>query len=87
MGASVTKIIAMLSKEIVQLILISTLVAWPIAYYLMSKWLQDFAFKINLRFEVFIFASVISFLLAIITVGYRAYSAATVNPAKSLRDE
>jgi len=87
MGASVTKIIALLSKEIVFLIIISTLIAWPVAYYLMNKWLQDFAFKINLRLEVFILASVISFLLAMFTVGYRAYSAATVNPADSLRDE
>lgn len=87
MGASVTKIIAMLSREIVFLIIISTLIAWPVAYYLMNKWLQDFAFKINLRLEIFILASVISFLLAMLTVGYRAYSAATVNPAESLRDE
>ncbi|MEE4197425.1 MAG: FtsX-like permease family protein [Bacteroidales bacterium] len=87
MGASVTRIMSMLSKEIVILIIISTLIAWPLAYYLMSRWLQDFAFAINLKISVFIFASVISFLLAMITVGYRAYSAATINPAQSLRDE
>ncbi|MFO7843141.1 MAG: FtsX-like permease family protein [Bacteroidales bacterium] len=87
MGASVSKIIQMLSKEIVLLIIISTLIAWPIAFFLMREWLQDFAYKINISFGIFILASVISFLIAMFTIGYRAYAAATANPAESLRDE
>jgi len=86
-GASVASIIRLLSREIVVLIIISTLVSWPIAYYFMNNWLNDFAFRVDLNLLVFIVSSLIAFLVAFFIVGYRAYKTATTNPAYSLRDE
>jgi putative ABC transport system permease protein len=86
-GASVPNLMKLLSKEIVILIGVSTIIAWPIAYYLMNNWLQDFAFRINLGITAFILASVLAFVVALSTISFRAYQAATTNPAQSLRDE
>ena len=86
-GASIASIIRLLSREIVVLIIISTLVSWPIAYYLMNNWLNDFAFRVDLNLLVFIFSSLLAFLVAFFIVGYRAYKTAVTNPANSLRDE
>lgn len=86
-GASVSSIMGILSKEVVILIGISTLIAWPVAYYFMNNWLQDFAYRIELSLLTFILASITAFGIALLTIGQRAYSAATANPAESLKDE
>jgi putative ABC transport system permease protein len=86
-GASVTSIMGILSKEVVILIGISTLVAWPAAYYFMNGWLRDFAYRIELSLLTFILASLAAFGIALLTIGHRAYKSAVANPAESLKDE
>lgn len=87
MGASVPTILHLLSREIIILIAISTLISWPAAYFFMKNWLQNFAFKIDLHIVTFIIASLISLVIAIITISYRTYMASVANPADSLRHE
>ncbi|MBE9509814.1 MAG: ABC transporter permease [Bacteroidetes bacterium] len=86
-GAKVSEIIGMLSKEVFIFIGISTVIAWPAGYYFMKSWLQNFAFSVDPGFLSFLMASLIALLIAILTVGLRAYKAATANPADSLRYE
>jgi len=87
MGAPVLEIIKMLTREVIIHIGISTLIAWPIGYYFMKSWLQNFAFRVDLGFLSFLMASMVALLIALLTVGFRAYIAATANPADSLRHE
>jgi predicted permease len=87
LGASVSSIIYLFSKEFMVLIGISFVIAMPAAWYLMTGWLQNFAYRISLSVWVFILAILSSILIAWITVGYKALKAALVNPVKSLRSE
>lgn len=87
MGASVLSVMRLLLKEIVLLVGISSLIAWPLSYYLMNKWLQDFAYKMSLNLWFFVMASVAAFAIAIITVGFQAYRAASANPTQALKYE
>jgi len=87
MGAQVSEIIRMLSKEVFIYIGISTVIAWPVGYFYMKNWVQNFAFRVDPGFLVFLIASLIALLVAILTVGLRSYIAATANPADSLRHE
>jgi putative ABC transport system permease protein len=87
LGASVQSIMYLFSKEFTVLISIAFLLAAPAAWYLMHHWLQNFVYKINVGAGVFIVAIIISVLVAWITVGYKAFSAAVANPVKSLRSE
>ena len=87
MGAQVSEIIRMLSKEVFIYIGIATVIAWPMGYFFMKDWLQDFAFRVDPDFLSFLMASLIALLIAILTVGLRAYIAATANPADSMRYE
>jgi putative ABC transport system permease protein len=87
MGASASEIIRMLSKEVFIYIGLATIIAWPVGYFFMKSWLQNFAFRVDLDLISFLMASVIALLIAILTVGLRAYLAAKVNPVNSLRYE
>ncbi|WP_183559311.1 ABC transporter permease [Mucilaginibacter sp. SP1R1] len=87
LGASVSSIIYLFSKEFMVLIGISCVVAIPVAWYLMTGWLQNFAYRVSLSVWVFIVAMAISVFIAWFTVGYKALKAALVNPVKSLRNE
>ena len=87
MGAQVSEIISMLSKEVFMYIGISTVIAWPMGYFFMKDWLQDFAFRVDPNFLSFLMASLIALLIALLTVGLRAYIAASANPAESMRYE
>ena len=87
LGASVSNLISMLSKDFLKLVLVAALLAFPIAWYAMHKWLQDFAFKVNISWWVFILAGVISVSIAILAVSSQAIKAALNNPVKSLRTE
>ncbi|MHB9013210.1 MAG: ABC transporter permease [Ignavibacteriaceae bacterium] len=86
-GASVWEIVILLSKEFVKWVLISNLIAWPLAYYIMSKWLQDFAYRTNISPWIFIASSVLSLIIALLTLILHVIKAATVNPVESLRYE
>ncbi|HUR12208.1 MAG TPA: ABC transporter permease [Flavitalea sp.] len=87
LGASVANIIYLFSKEFTLLIIIAFLIAGPVAYYMMSEWLQNFVYRIHLGADVFIGAILLSVVIAWITVGYKAMLAALVNPVKSLKSE
>ena len=87
MGATEWIVVRLLLKEINRLFVIATLISWPFAYYLMASWLDNFAFRINLSPPVFITASVLSYLIAVLMVGYQALKAARTNPAATLKYE
>jgi putative ABC transport system permease protein len=87
MGASVSQVIVLLSKEFTKWVLVANLIAWPLAYFVAQKWLQNFAFRMKVGVDLFVFASVLALFIAICTVGYQATKAAVANPVDSLRYE
>ena len=87
MGASIGGVLFTLSKEFIWLILIATLVAWPLGYFMMKSWLQGFPIRIPLEPQVFIVSSLLAFFIAAVTVLLRVYQAAAMNPVSSLRYE
>jgi len=86
-GASVKGIVILISKEFIKWVLIANIIAWPIAYFIMSKWLQNFAYRINLSVGIFIFSGLTALCIALFTVAYQSVKAATSNPVDSLRYE
>ncbi|PWT95527.1 MAG: hypothetical protein C5B52_17700 [Bacteroidetes bacterium] len=87
LGASTANITEMLSREFVKLVSIAALVAFPIAWFAMHKWLQDFAYRVNINWLVFLAAALIALFIALITVSFQAIKAAIANPVKALRSE
>jgi len=87
LGATVSDITSKLSKEFIILVGISILIASPIAWWVMNKWLEDFAYRININWSVFVFAGLAVLLIALVTVSFQAIKAAVANPVKSLRTE
>lgn len=87
LGANVSSIVILLSKEFLKLVLIASLMAFVIAWYAMTKWLQDFAYRINIHWWVFVLAAVLASAVALATVSFQAIKAALANPIKSLRSE
>lgn len=87
LGASVPNLVAMLSKDFLKLVLIASLIAFPVAWWAMHTWLQDFAYRINIEWWVFVVAAIAAILIALITVSFQAIKAALANPVKSLRTE
>jgi putative ABC transport system permease protein len=87
LGASVTNIVNLLSKDFLRLVGIAVIIASPIAYFSMHKWLQDFAYRIPISWWIFVLAAVTATLIAILTVSFQAIKAAVSNPVKSLRTE
>lgn len=87
LGAPVSGIILLLSKEFSKWIFVANLIAWPMAYFLMKKWLQNFAFRISIGIGTFLLAATLAFLIALITVSYQSLKAALANPIDSLRYE
>ena len=87
LGASIPNILTLLSKDFTRLVVIANVIAWPIAYYAMSKWLQNFAYRTPLNIWVFMAAGVTALVLALLTIGFKSFKAATANPADSLRYE
>ncbi|GAA3944172.1 FtsX-like permease family protein [Chitinophaga oryziterrae] len=87
LGASVTSITALLSKDFVKLVIVSFLIAAPLSYWSMYKWLQDYEYRVSIHWWVFAVACFLSVAIAILTVSYQAIKAAFMNPVKSLRKE
>ena len=77
----------LLSREFVKWVLIAALVAWPLAYYIMNRWLQGFAYRTSIGIGLFVLASLSALLIAILTVSFQAVRAARANPVESLRYE
>jgi putative ABC transport system permease protein len=86
-GASVTSIVSMLSKEYLILVAFSFILAVPLGYYAMDKWLQSFAYKIELGLSVFIIAGILAFMIAWLTVSFESFRAARRNPAETLKGD
>jgi putative ABC transport system permease protein len=77
----------MLSSDFVKLVLVASVIAIPVAWYAMYKWLQDFAYRTSIAWWIFPLAMVLGLLIALISVSFKAISAANTNPVKSLRTE
>jgi len=87
LGASVTGIVSMLSKEFLTLVLIASVIAFPVAWWAMHRWLNDFAYRVNIGWSVFVVAGIIAMLIALLTISFQSIKAAIANPVKSLRTE
>jgi len=87
LGASGNTIVLLLSKEFIVLVAIANLLAWPVAYYFVNRWLQNYAFHANLDILIFIGAAIFAVFIALMTVSWQAFKAASVNPAESLKYE
>jgi putative ABC transport system permease protein len=87
LGASVGNVVTMLSKDFLMLVGIASILAFPIAWWAMNKWLQDFEYRVNISAWIFVIAAVSALLIALLTVSFQAIKAALANPVKSLRTE
>ena len=87
LGAKVSSIVALLSKDFLTLVIIAILIGSPVAWYIMHNWLQDFAYRIDVSWWIFFTAGIIALLIALITVSFQAIKAAMAKPVKSLRTE
>ena len=77
----------MLIKDFTRWVLIANIIAWPIAYYAMNQWLQDFYYRTGIGLWVFVLSGMLALVFALLTVSYQAFRAATANPADRLRNE
>lgn len=87
LGASVSSIVSLLSTDFLKLIMIALVISMPITWYIMNRWLDDFAYKINIDWGVFAIAGFIALFIAFVTISFEAIKAARANPVKSLRAE
>jgi putative ABC transport system permease protein len=87
LGASVSNIVSMLSGDFIKLVSLSAIIAFPVSWWFMHKWLQDFAYRIDIGWWIFIVAGAVALLIALITVSFQAIKAALANPVKNLRTE
>jgi putative ABC transport system permease protein len=87
LGASSLRIVFSYSKEFAKWIILANVIAWPIAYYIMSKWLENFAYRTSIALWTFVLAAFLALLIALITVTFQVFRAAMANPIDSLRYE
>lgn len=87
LGSTVPQIMAMLSKDFLKLVFIAFFIALPIGYYLMDRWLEGFAYRIQMKWWLFALAALITIFIAFATIGWKSFRAATMNPVKALQDE
>ena len=87
LGASVPGITLVLSKEFTKWVLLANLIAWPVAFYAMNRWLQGFAYRDELNVWTFVLSAILSLLIALLTVSYQSIRAALANPVDELKYE
>ncbi len=87
LGAEISNIVLLISKDFILLVIIASLIAFPIAWWALQTWLQDFAYRIEIPWWIFVMASMLVLIVALITVSFQAIKAALANPVKSLRTE
>ena len=87
LGASVKGIVTLISKDFLKLVLIASVIAFPLSWWVMNKWLNDFAYRIHIGWWVFVVAGCVVLFIALLTVSFQAIKAAVANPVKSLRTE
>ncbi|MGM0466067.1 MAG: ABC transporter permease, partial [Acidobacteriota bacterium] len=87
LGATTTDIVLMLSSEYGKIVVLANIIAWPLSYFVINQWLQDFAYRINITPFKFILASVIALIIALVTVSYQSIKAGLKDPVESIRYE
>ena len=87
LGASIPRIVFLLIKEFTKWVILSNLIAWPIAYFAMNSWLQNFAYRVNIGILTFILSAIVALVIAVMTVSYQSIKAALANPVESLQYE
>lgn len=87
LGATVPGLVRLIGKEFLTLVLLANIIAWPVAYYAIKVWLQNFAYRTSIEFWTFLVAAGLAFLIALLTVSYQAIKSALANPIESLRYE
>jgi len=87
LGASVSGIVFLFTKDFLKLVLVAVVFATPLAYLILDRWLEDFAYRVSINPLIFIVSAVTTFLIALITIAFQAVKAANANPVKSLRYE
>ena len=87
LGASVSNIVFLLSKDFIRLVIIAFVIASPVAWFVMNNWLQNFAYRINISWWFFALAGILAVMVAFFTISFQAIKAAIANPVKSLRTE
>ena len=86
-GASVTTIVLLLCRDFIKLVLLASLLAFPVAWWIMNKWLEDFSYRINISWGIFLLAGAAALFVSLLTISFQAIKAAISNPVKSLRTE
>ena len=87
LGANTSTIVTLLSKDFLRLVIIAAIIAFPVAWLAMNKWLQDFAYRIDIPWWIFLLAGIIAAIVALVTISFQAIKAALANPVKNLRTE
>jgi putative ABC transport system permease protein len=87
MGASTNQIVGLMSSEFIKLIVVAFVIAAPLAWYAMDQWLSGFAYKVSISLMVFVYAGVAALVIALLTVSFESFRAASTNPVTSLRSE
>lgn len=87
LGASVTGIVLLLSKDFIKLVLLAIIIASPVAWYIMHLWLQDFAYRVDINWWIFALAGLLSLIVALLVIGFQTIRSALANPVKSIRNE
>ena len=87
LGANSTTIVAMLSKDFLKLVVVAAFIAFPLSWYTMHEWLQDFAYRTDIGWWIFVLAGFITAVVALLTISFQAIRAANANPVKNLRTE
>ncbi|MEP6950767.1 MAG: ABC transporter permease [Ginsengibacter sp.] len=87
LGANVRNIVTMIARDFLTLVIIASVIAFPVAWWAMNKWLQDFAYRINISWWIFVVAGLLAVIIALATIIFQAIKAAIANPVKSLRTE
>jgi len=87
LGASVSEIVRVIAKDFLKLVAVAAIIAFPIAWFSMHRWLQDFAYRISISWWIFVVAGVVALCIALLTISFQAIKAALANPVKSLRNE
>jgi len=87
LGATVSNIVGLMSKDFLLLVAVSNLISWPAAYFIMNKWLQNFVYRIDIGLWIFALAAVLALFISLLTISFQTIKAATANPVDSLRYE
>jgi putative ABC transport system permease protein len=87
LGASISGVVVLLTKEFSRWVIVANLFAWPLSYFALNRWLQEFPYRTDIKLWIFIAAGLATFIIAVLTVSYQSLRVALSNPADSLRYE